>query len=262
MPNKTIRTVLTENRISEFGICDFNVFKNRLQDCRAASRIPTGAKSIIVVLFPYKCKEETPKNICRYATVADYHIVCGNILQTCSESLKKIFRDNSFEWFIDSSPIKEVEAAVRAGLGVRGKNGLLINPTYGSFVFIGEIVTDLKLESTGFSGVCIGCNRCEEMCPTGSIKSGDKTNCLSAISQKKSELTQRQEALIRNSGCIWGCDICQNVCPMNSGSKLTDISEFLESYVYEFKQNDDIENRAFAWRGRKVIDRNLNILNK
>jgi len=262
MQNKKIREVLNQNRISEFGICDFNVFESRLLDCHAVSRVPIGAQSVIVALFPYKCKVEPPKNICRYATVADYHNVCGNILQSCCDDLKKMFSDNSFEWFVDNSPIREVEAAVHAGLGVKGKNGLLINPIYGSFVFIGEIVTDLELEATSFTEMCISCNRCEEMCPTGSIKSKNKTNCLSAITQKKGELEPTEVALIKSSGCVWGCDICQNVCPMNSGSKLTDIAEFLESYRCEFKQNDDIGDRAFAWRGRNVIDRNLNILNK
>jgi len=189
MLNKEITDVLSKNKIAEFGVCDFGVFENRLLDCRAVSRIQIGSQSVIVVLFPYKCRIEPPKNICRYGAVADYHGVCGNILQSCCDDFKKTFPDNNFELFIDNSPIREVEAAVRAGLGVKGKNGLLINPIYGSFVFIGEIVTDLKLEATNFSGMCIGCNKCEEMCPTGSIKSGNKTNCLSAITQKKGELT-------------------------------------------------------------------------
>lgn len=262
MPNEIISKVLMQNKITEFGFCDFNVFKDHLLDCRAVSRIPDGAKSVIVALFPYKCEEDAPKNICRYASVADYHDICGKLLQSCCDDLKNMLNSNSFEWFVDNSPIREVEAAVRAGLGVKGKNGLLINPIYGSYVFIGEIVTDLNLETTNFQKICISCNKCAEMCPTGSINNNDKTNCLSAITQKKGELSLAEENLIKNSGCAWGCDICQNVCPVNMDTKLADLSEFLQSYQNEFKKNDNIEGRAFAWRGRKVIERNLELINK
>lgn len=132
----------------------------RLLECRAKARIPQRAKSVIVCLFPYHVAEPQRRNISRYAMVEDYHIVAGNMLKAACERLKSAFPENEFVFFTDNSPIREVSSAVRAGLGVLGKNGLLIHPKYGSFVFIGEIVTDLTVPGAKANGMCIGCGRC------------------------------------------------------------------------------------------------------
>ena len=96
--------------------------------------------------FPYAVKDLPKRNISRYAIVADYHIVAMEMLNSISEQLMLEFPGFQFEPFVDNSPIREVHAAVLAGIGVLGKNALLIHPQYGSYVFIGEIVTDLALE--------------------------------------------------------------------------------------------------------------------
>jgi epoxyqueuosine reductase QueG len=254
--------ILAEKRIEFYGFCDFKYFENSLFDCRAKSRLPKDSKTIITFVFPYKIKEEKPKNISRYAAVDDYHFVAGKILNEITDLLKEKFNENCFEWFIDNSPIDEVKAAVFSGLGVKGKNNLLINKKYGSFCFIGEIVTDYKIQNVNILNTeCINCGLCLEACPTKFLK--DKNNkCLSQITQQKAELNHYEKELIKKTGTIWGCDICQNVCPMNKNSSLTNIKKFIDSYKEKYEENEDITNRAYAWRGKKVIKRNFEILNE
>ena len=78
---------------------------------------------------------------------------------------------------------------------------------------------------------------------------------MSALSQKKGELTDAQAKLLRDNNILWGCDICANVCPQNK-FEITDIKEFIEGYKDNYCPDDSIEGRAYAWRGKKTIDRN------
>ena len=255
-----LNEILEKSGIENFGFCDFSLLENDLIECAAKSRLPENSKSVITFLFPYKIKKEKPKNISRYAAVEDYHKVCSKILEKICFNLKENFKENEFSFFIDNSPIKEVKAAVYSGLGVLGKNGLLINEKYGSYCFIGEIVTNLKIQNVENNITnCIGCDICIKNCPSGFL--GDKNNkCLSAITQQKKSLTYDEEKLIKKSECIWGCDICQEVCPMNKNKEFTEIKEFINSYRDEYDENEDIKNRAYEWRGQKVIKRNFDIL--
>ncbi|MBO7179580.1 MAG: epoxyqueuosine reductase [Clostridia bacterium] len=248
------------------GVCDFNELKDDLIPCRAISRIPTDAKSVIVYLFPYYLGEAyyENSNISKYAVPDDYHKICGEYLEKAVAFLKEKYPDNSFQYFCDNSPLNEVKAACISGLGVKGENSLLINEAYGSFCFIGEIITDLKIVATKNEiKSCLKCGACNRKCINNALISGevDKEKCLSSITQKKGELTQSEAELIRKSGCIWGCDICQNVCPMNKNIKTTPIKEFYENAKANYQNEADYnENRAFSWRKPEVIYRNLKIL--
>ncbi len=257
-----LNKILPEKGLEFYGFCSFSDLKNSLFECRAKNRLPEDSRTIITLLFPYKIKEEKPENISRYAAVDDYHFVAGKILEEITFLLKEKYKENSFEWFIDNSPIDEVKAAVLSGLGVRGKNNLLINKKYGSYCFIGEIVTNYKIQTVNnLITECINCKKCLNSCPTGFLK--DRTvKCLSQITQQKNELSEEEKKLIKKSGVIWGCDICQDVCPMNKNSATTKIKGFLDSYKEKYEENEDIKNKAFAWRGEKVIKRNYEILNE
>lgn len=254
-----LKEILPEFNIDFFGFCSFSALKQGLFENAAAKRIPQNSKTVITFLFPYKVKEKRPLNISRYATVRDYHLVCGEILKNISNLLKKRYQNFAFEPFIDNSPINEVKAAVLSGLGVVGKNKLLINKKYGSFCFIGEIITDYEIQSVNeINTNCINCGACIKACPSGFL-SDSKNKCLSAITQQKAPLEEKQRILIKNSGVIWGCDICQEVCPMNKNKELTKINEFINSYKDEYVKGEDIKNRAFEWRGEKVILRNYEL---
>ena len=106
---------------------------------------------------------------------------------------------------------------------------------------------------------CIECNVCIKNCPSGFLS--DKNNkCLSSVTQQKQPLTKFEEEMIKKEGCIWGCDKCQEVCPMNKNKEFTKINEFIISYKNEYTENEDITDRAFQWRGEKIIKRNYDIL--
>ena len=166
-----------------------------LLECRAAERLPAEAKAVIVCGFPYYTGEYPGRNLSRYAIVPDYHRVAGKLMEQACIRLREAFQ-REFQWFADNSPIREVDAACRAGLGVRGRNGLLIHPVYGSWLFLGAIVTDLDMETPGngnhapasAAGPAKGPAH-----PDASERAGpDPDRCLSAITQKKGELTPEE----------------------------------------------------------------------
>lgn len=247
-----------------WGICPFDKISNGLIECRAKNRLPQNAKTVIVACFPYLLPESEYEgiNISKYAVVTDYHSVAMMHLEKAAKQLKELFPDHEFSAFSDNSPIPEVKAACLAGLGVRGMNSLLITEKYGSYVFIGEIVTDLEIEAEEHSEIpCIKCGKCIITCPSSAIKenSFDRSICISEITQKKRELSEEEIRLMKECGCIWGCDICQNVCPMNQEAATTEIEEFLSSAVPHIESGCSLEGRAYEWRGRKVIERNISI---
>lgn len=248
------------------GVCKFSELQDALIPCRALARIPQNSKSVIVVLFPYYLGEGYYEklNISKYAVPTDYHEICIRYLNEIIASLKIIYPDYKFESFCDNSPINEVMAAVLAGLGVRGENSLLINEKYGSFCFIGEIVTDLEIQCKKIEvKSCKKCGLCKKKCINNAITTDGikKEKCLSEITQKKGVLTKNEEKLIRLSGCIWGCDICQNVCPMNSSIEKSPVKEFYENAKSIYNGDEDYDkSRAYSWRKKDVINRNLKIM--
>lgn len=254
--------IFLDHNMEIFGFCNFNDILPLLP-CRAVARVPLNAKSIMMFAFPYLVREhDKPKNISYYASVKDYHIVVMDILKEISTHLKEVFPEYSFEPFSDNSPIKEVKASQLAGLGCIGKNGLLITKKYGSYVFLGEIVTDMPLDTTSYHEVCVGCNMCQKFCPTHSINDGviNQDTCLSANTQKKGELPLEVKSLMVECNTAWGCDICQMYCPMNRFAHETYIKEFLDTANHYLTQDNISKDGAYYWRGKKTILRNLNVL--
>lgn len=247
-----------------WGICPFDRIEEGLIDCRAKSRLPKNSQSVIVACFPYLLDEENYKkiNISKYAVVTDYHTVVLNRLNRAAEKLKNLYPDEDFVAFADNSPIPEVSAACKAGLGARGLNTLLITEKYGSYVFIGEIVTSLKTErNEAPEKKCIGCGKCVNICPSGALTENNfnRALCLSEITQKKGELSDKEAKLMKECGCVWGCDICQDICPMNRNAAATPIEEFFSSPAAFVDEGCALENRAYEWRGRKTIERNISL---
>lgn len=260
--------ILSGKEAFPFGICSFEQILPCLE-CRAKQRIPQDAASVLVCLFPYYTGEHKERNISRYAMVTDYHMIAGEYLNRFCKALQEVFPQNQFEAFTDNSPIREVSAAFHAGLGRRGKNGLILHPKYGSYVFIGEVVTDLVLQPDQplNPGECIGCGKCQNVCPQGALQSDGSVcleRCRSHITQKKGELTDWEIGQIQDGRLIWGCDICNDVCPMNQEAKvLTPVPEFLESAVAVLDAQIAerlLKTRAYNYRGKKTILRNIQLL--
>ncbi|MBE6820171.1 MAG: epoxyqueuosine reductase [Ruminococcaceae bacterium] len=247
-----------------WGVCPFDKIKEGLIDCRAKNRLPENPQSVIVACFPYLLEKENYENIniSKYAVVTDYHTVAINRLNGAAEKLKKLYPDEEFVTFADNSPVPEVSAACAAGLGSKGLHTLLITEKYGSYVFIGEIVTSLGIECDDVPDKnCIGCKRCIERCPSGALTGNgfDRALCLSEITQKKGILTEEEAKLMKECGCVWGCDICQDICPMNKNAATTPIEEFIFSPIPFVDEGCTLENRAYEWRGRKTIERNISL---
>lgn len=250
-----------------YGVCSYEKLSGRLLPCRARKDIPVNCRSVFVFLFPYLLEKENYNNlkISKYAVGPDYHGIVVSKLGKACEKLAMLYPGESFVPFCDNSPFPEVSAAAAAGLGVRGRNGLLINRDFGSYVFIGEIASTLKCDEAEASGtdICISCGRCISACPGGALsESGlQKELCLSDITQRKGVLTAQQENLITGSGYYWGCDICQDVCPMNKNVRISPLKEFSENTVMNLSA-EQMQGRAFAWRGEETIKRNLSLQNR
>lgn len=261
-----LKEILSGYPIGPWGVLPFSQAKLPFQT-RNRACLPENPRTVIVLSFPYLF-DRRAGNLSKYARGEDYHRVAARIFSGILSALSCAYPAGQFAAFADNSPFDEVDLAVKAGLGVRGKNTLLISPEYGSYLFLGEIVTDLALceqAAPQSPAVCIGCGRCAQHCPGGAIGPGgvDASRCLSAVTQKKGMLTREEEALLRKSGMAWGCDICQDVCPMNREAKKTALSAFREDTLYTLTEeivSGNIKNRAFSWRGKGVLRRNLAVL--
>ena len=242
--------------------------------------IPSAGTAILFAV-PYLVTADVSdptRNVSLYAVPRDYHGYMKELEAAVLPSLVRCFPERAFALFADHSPILEAEAAARAGLGVLGLNGLLITPDHGSFVFLGEIITDA--DYTAVTGdpvpsfpveppLCEGCGACLAACPTG-CHDGDRGGCLSALTQKKGDLHPEEISAVLRGGLVWGCDACQLACPHNRRvireRRDTPIPYFredrlsrLDSHTLKSMPDEAFSSRAYAWRGRKVISRNMSL---
>ncbi|MDD3832683.1 MAG: DUF1730 domain-containing protein [Oscillospiraceae bacterium] len=265
--HRSVDRILDDHQLLLHGYCGYDLVSDRLLPCRALDRMKgafppdSPPKTVIVALFPYRLNDQ-PGNLSRYARVPDYHISAGNLLTQAASSLSEEFKENIFISFIDNSPIPEVRAAALAGLGCIGEHGLLINPDFGSWVFIGTIVTNLWLDlPVQTIEECNHCGICSASCPGECVGSSSREACASRISQLKGELNPEQAVVLRKSGMVWGCDKCQEACPQNLGVKIQPHPCFDKAFppCLTHDSLNDLENRAYAWRGVNVLKRNLNL---
>ncbi len=227
--------------------------------------------SNIVCLFPYYTGAFENANVSRYTFGRDYHIICAEYLEKIRSYILSLVPNARIELHVDKGEGNDKEEAYRAGLGFYGKNSLLINPTFGSFVFIGFLKTDLVLPpDKPLNLTCQNCNKCVSACPGKAIRCGKilQEKCASFLSQKKGELSDEEKIILIKTGLIWGCDTCQTVCPHNQDIPLSPIADFYESQIHKISSlnlsNSEFKkvygDRAFAWRGRNVLLRNLDII--
>jgi epoxyqueuosine reductase len=200
--------------------------------------IPT--RSIMLGLNYFQPNAEpTPKgqgHVSRYARGRDYHKVIEGMIRKLLRLIETRFpetKNNQCKFWVDYGPFMERAYAARAGMGYLGKNGMLINRQFGSWIFLAEIVTDLELEPDDpyalNHGRCGTCRLCIDTCPTGAIVDDgvvDSNRCISYLTiERPSSISA--ELGEKMGDMIFGCDICQEVCPHNSRAKTTANTELL-----------------------------------
>ena len=237
------------------------------------------AASIIAIAIAYPSKmQNAPQGkkgarrgiFCRASWGIDYHTVLREKLALLEAFLQEKVPECKIRSMVDTGELSDRAVAERAGIGWSGKNCAVITPEYGSYVYLGEMITDLPFESDKpMEDQCGECRLCLDVCPTGALVQGGQLNsqkCVAYLTQTKGFLPDEYRAKIGNR--IYGCDTCQTVCPKNKGKS---------NWIHEaFKPDPEvakpllepllaISNRDFketyghisgSWRGKKPIQRN------
>lgn len=193
-----------------------------------------GARTVISLMMNYYPANPelytSPYKVSKYAWNVDYHFVIRRKLFEITDELTKAVGDFNYRVFTDSAPVLDRAWAVKAGIGWIGKNSMLISRKNGSFYFLAEIICDLEPEyDLPFGGnYCGDCTRCIDSCPTNAItndKMIDANRCISYLTiELKDEIENRFKG--EYSDWIFGCDVCQDVCPWNKFSLAQTIEEF------------------------------------
>ena len=218
-----------------------NHFDKRLD----TTKLIEGAKSVISVLFPYFPheiqKEKQAPIISKYAYGEDYHFVLKDKMHKLLNFINKEIGEVNGRAFTDSAPVLDKKWAQLSGLGWIGKNSLLLTKQ-GSFFFIGELIIDLELEyDTPINSYCGTCTRCIDACPTQAITEPyvvDANKCISYLTiEFKGDLPKQLQGSFANR--VFGCDICQDVCPHNRKPIFHDEARFFpkEGFLKMTKQD-------------------------
>lgn len=232
-------------------------------------------KSIIVIGISYNIQNRNKKsyplkgNLSKSSWGLDYHIVLREKMELLIEDMKGV-KDFNYKSFVDTGPLIDRELAYKSGVGYYGKNCSIINPKYGSFIFIGYILTNLSLDEDNDIGEeCGDCNICIESCPTGALESPYKLNpkkCISYLTQTKKDIPDRYRKKMGKN--IYGCDTCQSICPKNRDVRKSKHGEFQPKITggnFDLEELLNISNREFkdkyghisaAWRGKNILKRN------
>ncbi|MEL3962307.1 tRNA epoxyqueuosine(34) reductase QueG [Lysinibacillus endophyticus] len=242
-------------------------------------RLLEGAESIIAIALAYPSKmEEAPTGkkgarrgiFARASWGIDYHVAVRERLQLIEEWLRERVPNVTLKSMVDTGELVDRAVAERAGIGWSGKNCSIITPEFGSYVYLGEMITNIPFQPDNpIENECGDCRLCLEVCPTGALVEAGQLNskrCVAFLTQTKDFLPDEFRAKIGNR--IYGCDTCQTVCPKNKG-KINWIHD-------EFKPDPElakpllqpllnISNKEFkekfgpmsgSWRGKKPIQRN------
>lgn len=262
--------------------------ENEFEESNIELRIDSGkwfeeGKTIISIAFPYvflekdnKVKSQKENGFSIYTQGLDYHYVVNKYQNEICKIIESY--GGKTKNFVDSNTLPERYLAFISGVGFIGKNNMIITKKYGSYVFLGEIITDLEIydeDKRNFDEIdlfkeCGDCNICYDKCPTKSINSVRKNCniCLSYITQKKELKDWEIEKL---EGRMFGCDTCQFSCPYNKKIENTKIEEFRPlNFFNEYNDNyiismnnsqfkESFKKTSSGWRGKNIIKRNAMI---
>ncbi|MDY4762287.1 tRNA epoxyqueuosine(34) reductase QueG [Streptococcus thoraltensis] len=266
---KTLRAGVEEGRTTGF---EHKVIEERLKPKLSLE----SAKTIIsiAVAYPNKLPVKPPKTQYKRGKITpnswglDYHYVLQDKLNRLAKGIEELTEDFEYKGMVDTGALVDTVVAKRAGIGFIGKNGLVISKEFGSYMYLGELITNLEIEpDQEVDYGCGDCTRCLESCPTSCLI-GDGTmnarRCLSFQTQDKGMMAMEFRKKIKT--VIYGCDICQICCPYNRGIDNPLASEidpelaqpelipFLELTNRSFKEQFGMI--AGSWRGKNILQRN------
>lgn len=234
------------------------------------------AKTIIsiAIAYPHKLKQQPQKTAYKRGKFTpnswglDYHYVLQDKLDRLAKGIEELTADFEYKGMVDTGALVDTAVAQRAGIGFIGKNGLVISKEFGSYMFLGELITNLDIEpDQPVDYGCGDCNRCVTACPTSCLIGDGSMNakrCLSFQTQDKGVMELEFRKKIKT--VIYGCDICQICCPYNKGLDnplATEIDPdlshpellpFLELSNGQFKEK--FGHVAGSWRGKNILQRN------
>ncbi len=243
-------------------------FNKDINEVCEIKQIFSDAETAVVLAVSYQQKKIDNSYLSKYIGKNDYHRYIDNMMENLIEMLQKeVGKPFKYQKFVDTAPFMERALARNAGMGFIGKNSFIINPEYGSFIFLAEIILDFKIEPDQKLIIdCGSCRKCIDSCPAGAIIKPyltDFSRCISYLTQKRGILTLEERKIIGKN--IWGCDVCQDVCPYNKNIKQSQHPELKldKSFAIEYFINIDRKNpplelkkMALAWRGFRILQRN------
>ncbi|WP_202081493.1 tRNA epoxyqueuosine(34) reductase QueG [Caldalkalibacillus salinus] len=237
------------------------------------------AQSIIAIALAYPSKmEEAPKSkkgayrgiLCRSSWGLDYHHILRDKMNQLEAFIKEKVPEVKAESMVDTGALSDRAVAERAGIGWSGKNSAIITPEFGSWVYLGEMLTSIPFEpDEPITESCGSCTKCIDACPTGALVQGgqlDSNKCIAFLTQVKNFVPMEYREKIGNR--LYGCDTCQTVCPVNKKKNFTHHPEMtpdpevakplllplLDMSKREFRET--FGPTSSAWRGKKPIQRN------
>lgn len=234
--------------VPAFPVPDYNFFRWWMDQGYAASmaylkrgeerrgdpqKILPGVRSLVCCGLNYYTEGTAGSEISRYARGEDYHEVVGERLKAIENFIRaEIEPEAKTKSYVDTGAILERSYAAKAGLGWIGKNSCLINNGLGSFFFLGEILTTLSFKDEEYGrpalNQCGTCTRCLDACPTQALIEPyvmDANRCISYLTiEYRGEFSGEQKKMVE--GHLYGCDICQQVCPYNDRIPVTPLREF------------------------------------
>lgn len=224
--------------ISENGHAGMDYMARNIDKRLDPRLLVEGARSVVSVALNYYPHRKLPDEVPQFAYYAygrDYHEVVRGKLRQLFDWIKERVPAVTGRYFSDSAPVLERFWAAQAGLGFIGKNTLLIIPGKGSFFFLGELIIDIELDyDSPVSQNCGKCRRCLDACPTGAIEQPHRLNARKCISwqtiENRGEISPDIVPLLHNN--VYGCDICQKVCPWNHYSRPHTTSALMPSEAF------------------------------